>query len=123
MTTNFKDALTALIGKGAQKRNVERYSKAVKKAYKNEIERIEDEIEKGEDFLDDLTSHVEVDIKTGRGTGSEDAIKYVNTRIKTNIRLAELHVELRIAKAAYKSDFPSSSTPVEVAPATATTEG
>lgn len=123
MSTNFKDALTALIGKGAQKRNVERYSKAVKKAYKNEIERIEDEIEKGEDFLDDLTSHVEVDIKTGRGTGSDDAIKYVITRTKTNIKLAELHVELRIVKAAYKSDFPSNSTPVEAAPAIATTEG
>ena len=105
MSTNFKDALTALIGKGAQKRNVERYSKAVKKAYKNEIERIEDEIEKGEDFLDDLTSHVEVDIKTGRGTGSDDAIKYVITRTKTNIKLAELHVELRIVKAAYKVTF------------------
>ena len=104
---NFKQSLLALVGKGAQKRNVEKYARTVKKSYQKQIDKLEEQIEEVEDALEDLTTHSKVNIKTGAGTSIQDAANYVEERIKAGVFLAELKVELKIAKTAYDLDFPN----------------
>lgn len=103
---NFKTSLLALVGKGVEKRNVEKYARSVKRAYQKKIERLEEQIEEVEDQLEDLTTHANVNIKTGAGTTVADAANYVEERIKGGLLLAELKIELKIAKKAFEQDFP-----------------
>lgn len=122
---NFKTSLLALVGKGAQKRNVEKYARSVKKAYQKQIDKLEEEIEEAEDTLEDLTTHAKVNIKTGAGTTVADATNYVEERIKGGVLLAELKVELKIAKKAFEQDFPRGEVDLgseEIAAAATSTE-
>lgn len=101
----FQTTLLALVGKGAQKRNVQRYSKEVKKSYRKHLEILEDRLEDIEDKIDDLTSHTTVNIKTGAGTSKDDANQYVMARAALLLEKIEVKDKIKAFKKAYIEDF------------------
>ena len=67
MSTNFQNKVTALVGRGAQKQNAQRFARNVEKAYRREVDRSAEVLETIEDQIADLESLEGVNLKANSG--------------------------------------------------------
>lgn len=111
--SNFNLKVQALVGRGAQKTNATRFARNVDKAYRREIDRAAEVVERLEDEIADLESLEGVNLKSNTGLDTAAATSYVSNMVQARLKLDIARVHLRTAQNLYIEDFGK-----HVAPAT-----
>ena len=105
MSTNFQNKVTALVGRGAQKQNAQRFARNVEKAYRREVDRSAEVLETIEDQIADLESLEGVNLKANSGLDVSAATSYVTGMVELRMKADLAKLRLNTAQRLYIEDF------------------
>ena len=105
MSTNFQNKVAALVGRGAQKQNAQRFARNVEKAYRREVDRSAEVLETIEDQISDLESLEGVNLKANSGLDVSAATSYVTGMVELRMKADLAKLRLNTAQRLYIEDF------------------
>ena len=111
MSTNFQNKVTALVGRGAQKQNAQRFARNVEKAYRREVDRSAEVLETIEDQIADLESLEGVNLKANSGLDVSAATSYVTGMVELRMKADLAKLRLNTAQRLYIEDFGAYAAP------------
>ena len=111
MSTNFQNKVTALVGRGAQKQNAQRFARNVEKAYRREVDRSAEVLETIEDQIADLESLEGVNLKANSGLDVSAATSYVTGMVELRMKADLAKLRLNTAQRLYIEDFGTYAAP------------